>query len=72
MLGSSSFTRHVWRECSSFSGEKCLTIARGTAFATPMVRSVKIVLRKLAPREVTMFPMMEKTCWVLRSEIDEN
>ena len=71
MLGSSSFTRHVWQVCSSFSGEKWLMIARRTAFATPMVRSVKIVLRKVAPREVTMFPMMVKTCWVLRSESDE-
>ena len=71
MLGSSGFTRHVWRECSCFSGEKCLATVRRTASATPMVRSVKIVLRKVAPRVVTMFPMIVKTCWVLRSESDE-
>ena len=71
MLGSSSFIRHVWREFSSFSGDNFLTTVRRTAFTTPMVRSVKIVLRKVAPREVTMFPMTVKTCWVLRSESDE-
>ena len=71
MHGSFNFTMHVWRECSSFSGEKCLMTVRNTAFAAPMVSSVIIVLRKVAPRLVMMFPMMVKTCWVLRSESDE-
>ena len=48
--------------------ERFLIIVRRTAFATPMVRSVKIVLRTVAPRVVTTFPMMVKTCVVLRSE----